>query len=72
LEAVLTGNVKIIVNIFKGFTKEDGSLDGISLSVIISELISFSLISAWMEENSEDNYIELILKCLKWLRHFSR
>jgi len=72
LEAVLTGNVKIIVNIFKVSTKADGSLDSISVSVIKSGLISFSLSSAWMEENSEDKYIKLVLKCLQWLRHFSR
>jgi len=64
LEAVLTGNVKIIVNIFKVFTKADCSLDSIFVSVIISELISFSSSSAWIEENSEDKYIALILKCL--------
>jgi len=64
LEAVQTGSVKII-NIFKVSTKADGSLDSISLTIIISGLISFSLSSAWMEENSGDKYKELILKCLQ-------
>jgi len=65
LEAVLTGNFKIIVNIFEVSTRADGSLESISVRVIIlSGLIYFSLSSAWMEENSDDKYNKLILKCL--------
>jgi len=65
LEAVLTGNFKIIVNIFKVSIKAGGSLENIFVSVIILLiLISFSISSAWMEENSEYKYKELILKFL--------